>query len=241
MSIEKELLNYKENTSISRESLVERIRRDKPDYKDSSVRWVLYRLVHDGVITKVDSEFFRIGRVKPYVPKPGGIIKKQIVKVLKSELPAIKAVVYESTILNEWVNHLIARNVLFVEVEKDYMHSVFWELQEKIQTTILLKPGIDDYYLYASDATIIVSNLISQAPLHKDSYDIRIEKLLVDIYANELLKEFISDDEIENILNDIFSTYVVNVKTVLAYAKRRKLEAKMRVVLEGIFSAKDVR
>lgn len=241
MSIEKELLNYKENTSISRESLVELIRRDKSDYKDSSVRWALYRLVHDGVITKVDSEFFRIGRVNPYVTKPGGKTKKQIVQVLKSEFSAIKAIVYESTILNEWVNHLISRNVLFVEVEKDYMHSVFRELQENIQTTILLKPSIDDYYLYASDATIIVSNLITQAPLHKDSYDIRIEKLLVDMFANKLLREFISEDEIENILNDIFSTYVVNTKTVLAYAKRRKLEAEMWVVLKGFISEKDGR
>ena len=54
MSIEKELQTHKEHTGISRESLVELIKKDKPDYKDSSIRWALYRLVHDGVITKVD-------------------------------------------------------------------------------------------------------------------------------------------------------------------------------------------
>jgi len=105
--------------------------------------------------------------------------------------------VYESTILNEWVNHLIARNVLFVDVEKDYMPNVFRTLQEKLQTTILLKPSVDEYYLYASDATIIVSNLITQAPIRNDSYDIRIEKLLVDVFANSLLKEFVSANDIE--------------------------------------------
>ncbi|MDY0288497.1 MAG: hypothetical protein RBR15_06715 [Sphaerochaeta sp.] len=104
---------------------------------------------------------------------------------------------YESTILNEWVNHLIARNVLFVDVEKDYMPNVFRTLQEKLQTTILLKPSVDEYYLYASDATIIVSNLITQAPIRNDSYDIRIEKLLVDVFANSLLKEFVSANDIE--------------------------------------------
>ena len=60
--------HIKEHTRISRESLVTMIKKDKPDYKESSVRWALYRLVHDGVITKVDAEFFRIGRVKSYTP-----------------------------------------------------------------------------------------------------------------------------------------------------------------------------
>jgi len=239
MSIEKELQTHKEHTGISRESLVELIKKDKPDYKDSSIRWALYRLVHDGVITKVDSEFFRIGRVKPYAPTPGSKTKKQVIDILTTMFPAIKAVVFESTILNEWVNHLISRNVLFVEVEKYYMRNVFIALQENIQTTILLKPSLDDYYLYASDATIIVSNLITQAPIQKDSYDIRIEKLLVDIFANELLKEFIGDDDIEALLDDIFSTYVVNSKTVLAYAKRRKMEDEMRIVLQGFIPEKD--
>ena len=231
MSIEKELLNFKEKTQISRKSLVERIRRENPSYKDSSVRWALYKLVHDGVITKMDAEFYRIGSVKPYTPKPGSATKNQIQEILQVQFPAIKAVVYESTILNEWVNHLISRNVLFVEVEKDYMRSVFRALQENIQTTILLKPSIDDYYLYASDATVIVSNLITQAPIHKDSYDIRIEKLLVDMFANSLLQEFASARDIEYMVDDIFSTYVVNTKTVLAYAKRRKLESVIQGVL----------
>lgn len=233
MSIEKELMNYKDHTTISRESLIEVIRRYKPDYKDSSVRWELYRLVRDGVITKMDAEFYQIGRIRRYTPCPGSETKKMIQEILKIELPAVKAVVFESTILNEWVNHLISRNVLFVDVEKDYMQSVFRILQERLQTTILLKPSIDDYYLYASDATIIVSNLITQAPLQKDSYDIRIEKLLVDLFANALLREFVSSHEIGDMVAEIFSTYVVNAKTVLAYAKRRKSEAEMQVVLYG--------
>lgn len=231
MSIGKELRNYKEHTTISREVLIELIRRDKPDYKDASVRWALYTLVHDGVITKMDAEFYRIGRVKPYTSKPGSATKNQIQEILQVQFPAIKAVVYESTILNEWVNHLISRNVLFVEVEKDYMRSVFRTLQEKLQTTLLLKPSLDEYYLYASDATVIVSNLITQAPIHKDSYDIRIEKLLVDMFANSLLQEFVSASDIEYMVDDIFSTYVVNTKTVLAYAKRRKLKTEMHGVL----------
>lgn len=57
-------------------------------------------------------------------------------------------------------------------------------------------------------------------PIHKDSYDIRIEKLLVDMFANSLLQEFVSASDIEYMVDDIFSTYVVNTKTVLAYAKR---------------------
>lgn len=37
----------------------------------------------------------------------------------------------------------------------------------------------------------------------------------------------------------IFFTYVVNTKTVLAYAKRRKLEAKMLVILQDYIPRKD--
>lgn len=241
MFSEKELQKHKNQTYISRESLIQLIRRDKPDYKDASLRWVLYDLVQKGAITKVDPEYFRIGRVKSYTPNPGRGIKTQIEQTLATEFPAIKAVVYESTILNEWLNHQIARNVVFVEVEKYSMSPIFRTLQENLQTTILLKPSIDDYYLYGSDATIIVSNLITQAPVHRDSYDIRIEKLIVDIVANDLLREFVGDDEIEDMIDEIFSAYVVNIKTILAYAKRRRLEGEMRRVIQDWMPKKDTK
>ena len=63
----------------------------------------------------------------------------------------------------------------------------------------------------------------------------------MDMFANALFREFISDDEIENVLADMFFTYVVNTETVLAYAKQRKLEAEIWGMLEGFIPEKDTR
>jgi len=165
--------------------------------------------------------------LKEFFPKNESKRKKEVNEFVREKYSNLDIIIYESTILNEWLNHQVSRNIIFVEVEKFYMEDVFASLRDYFKNDILLNPSIDDYYLYAKDDMIVVSNLITRAPMHKNSYEIRIEKLIVDLFSNDLISEFFSHSEYGSIINSIFNMYKVNIKKIFSYAKRRNLSDKL--------------
>ena len=141
---------------------------------------------------------------------------------LAKQFPLLDYAVWETYALNEFLNHQLARNHIFVEVEKPLEESVFAALRKWTNHTVLLKPSGNDLYLYSGDLTIIVTTLTSEAPIV--GHEIRIEKLLVDLYANKLVSQIISAGEIPNIFAVAFSRYNINRSALLRYARRRGLE-----------------
>ena len=141
---------------------------------------------------------------------------------LAKQFPQLDYAVWETYALNEFLNHQLARNHIFVEVEKPLEESIFAALRQWTNYTVLLKPSGNDLYLYSGDLTIIVSTLTSEAPIAK--HEIRIEKLLVDLLANKLISQIISPSEIPNIFTMAFSRYNINRSALLRYARRRGLE-----------------
>jgi len=141
---------------------------------------------------------------------------------LAKQFPQLDYAVWETYALNEFLNHQLARNHIFVEVEKPLEESIFAALRKWTNYTVLLKPSGNDLYLYSGDLTIIVSTLTSEAPIAK--HEIRIEKLLVDLLANKLISQIISPSEIPNIFTMAFSRYNINRSALLRYARRRGLE-----------------
>ncbi len=217
-------LDVLENSKyILKEDLVDYIKKFTDYEKDSSIRWVIHELVKSGDITKVDSKHYYKGVLKDYSPKVETKKKKLLKKLISERYPELDIVIYESNIFNEWINHQISQNVIFVEVEKFYMEDVFTYLRDHITNKILLKPTTEEYYLYSEDDIVIVSSLVSRAPMNKKSYEIKAEKLIVDLFSSDLVSKLISQSEYATIIDNIFRMYKVNIKTVYSYAKRRNL------------------
>lgn len=219
---------FKDNKYILKEDLVDYIKKTTNYEKESSIRWVIHELVKSGEITKIDSEHYYNGALKEFFPKNESNRKKEVNEFVKEKYSNLDIIIYASTILNEWLNHQVSRNIIFVEVEKFYMEDVFASLRDYFKNGVLLNPSIDDYYLYAKDDMIVVSNLITRAPMHKNSREIRIEKLIVDIFSNDLISEFFSHSEYDTVINSVFNMYKVNIKKVFSYAKRRNLSEKLK-------------
>jgi hypothetical protein len=59
------------------------------------------------------------------------------------------------------------------------MENVFASLRDYFKNDVLFNPSIDDYYLYAKDDMIVVSNLITRAPMHKNSREKKLKTLLL--------------------------------------------------------------
>lgn len=150
--------------------------------------------------------------------------------------------IFESTVLNSFLNHLIARPTIIVEVEKDLVESTFWFLREKGFKDVLLNPSEKENYIYNpyDGSGIIIKSLVSQSPINNKNHKITIEKLVVDIVCDKTLNMFYEGAEIPLMVEEILKHYIVKFDSVRNYAKRRHcLDKFIKYVpeeLKGVFS-----
>ena len=131
-------------------------------------------------------------------------------------------IIYESTILNQFLNHLLAKTKIVVEVPNFYVEHVFFEIRDSNQfNSVLLNPSGDELYHYGDDCTIVVRPYVSKAPINLKKHATTIEKLFVDIICDRFLNSFYEGAEVPIMVNNIVTDYVLRYKTIVAYAKRR--------------------
>jgi len=218
----------KEHTIIAKKELYQWIKEEHPDYSEASYRWEIYRLVHSGIITKIDNDLFVKGSMRKYKYAYTSPLQEQLIEFFKKEYPKLDAVMYDSTILNEWLNHQLARNIVFVEADKYFTEMIFEKMRLTFPSSVLVNPKVDEFTRYIEQNSIVVQNLATQAPRNKHSYEIKLEKLIVDLFTVPILRQLFSESEMVPMLESMFKEYVVEQKTMFAYAKRRKCDQKIR-------------
>ena len=125
--------------------------------------------------------------------------------------------------------HQPGRFYTLVEVDKETTHSVFYFLKER-KNNIFLEPDAKILSLYASvkKETIIINSLVSEAPMQtlQGIMTTTIEKLLVDVFSDDILFAAQQGSEMETIFREAFEKYTINENKMLRYAdRRRKKEA----------------
>ena len=113
---------------------------------DNSLIWMIGDLVKRGKLIHVGRDQYTLsGRKKdeysPVYSQSAVDIKNHIA----GKYPAIGFTVFESTLLNEFLNHLIARNTIFLQTERDTSAFVFDFLRDTTKTIVLYKPSEKDY------------------------------------------------------------------------------------------------
>jgi len=166
-----------------------------------------------------------------------------IKKTLTEKYSSLEIVVFESSLLNEWINHQVSKNIIFVQVEKYYTENIFNYLKENTNVKILFEPSKDDFYRYAENNTVVVTSIVTRSPRNLKNYTIKLEKLIVDIFSSDLIQEFISSSEFDSLIETLFTKYKINIKTTLSYAKRRLLDDRVYKYIEDYIpkGAKDDR
>ncbi len=135
--------------------------------------------------------------------------------------------------LNSFLNHQIAHNVIYVFVEKDLCTSVFEQLKCDYKGVVLIEPSTSDFFNYRKDNMVVVKKLLTESPKgEKEKWNTNLEKLLVDIFAEELLKETFSESEYPTIYETCFQSYVINENQMFRYARRRKIADRIKQFLE---------
>ena len=224
-------------TKYTRQQLISMLREDAPMLNEGSYQWAVGGLVKSGNIirTGFDEYMLAEGNVRPeyepnYTDFASGISGK-----VAERFPQIRFTIFETVLLNEFLNHLIAQNTVFVQAEKDISIFVFRFLQESGFANVMYKPSQKDYDLYWAANSIVVTDMISEAPLSShDPHAMTLEKMLVDIYCDKLIRNTYSKAEYPMVMEQAMTSYKVEKPKLLRYARRRNKEKELQVFISAI-------
>ena len=157
-----------------------------------------------------------------------------LIRLVSEKYPYVQFTVFETVLMNEFLNHLIAQNTVFIQVEKESSIYVFRFLQEQGLLNIMFKPGNKEFNLYWSKDCVIVTDMISEAPTRADRpHTIMLEKMLVDMSADKLIAATFSKAELPDVYEQAQSRYLLDKVRMLRYARRRNRQEVLLKYLEG--------
>ncbi len=193
------------------------------------------------LITKMlaSGDIARIGRNRYCVPDclktysfPHSEAANAVAKEIITAHPYLDFRIFELVQLNEFVNHQIAMNIVFVSVEGEMEEDVFNTLWEKHKGSVLLKPGADELFRYMNEDMVVIVKLPTESPKGLSVFwDTRIEKMLVDIAVDKLLAKVVYSGEYPSIYQDAVTKYVIDRNAMFRYARRRGALEKYREFL----------
>lgn len=231
-AISKFLLNHPSFTTGEFENAL----RTEESNARSTVYKILKELCSTGEIVRTKRGHYAVSGKKEYsyeLSETAKTISAQIHEVY----PLVDFQIWELYQMKEFVNHLIARNTIFVEVENMLDESVFDLLFEKYPH-VLHNPSLEQYYRYAGEETIIVRNLISEAPPSVGEFrQASLEKMLVDLFGRGTSGSLISRSEYQAIYEDAFKKYNINQAKMFRYARRRGIE---KTIMDFIHENTDI-
>lgn len=230
------------NKIYTRKQVFDFILNENPNLSSNSLKWIISDMVKSNVIYNDQRGFYSLinknkTNLANFIPTLNKDFNK-ICKLIDTEFPLVEYVCFESIQLNEFLNHLIAKNTYFIYVEKDASSTIFRYLQEKGTNNILYKPNIKEFDSYWKEKTIIILDLISEYPCNKcDAHVISIEHLLVDLICEKSLTCLYSQSEIENIYRNVNKTYKIDYSRLYRYARRRNREETIKKIMKGALNA----
>jgi len=149
-----------------------------------------------------------------------------VIEFMETKFPLLEYRVRELSSLNEFFNHLVAHNTIFLEVEHEGCDYVFSALIEKFPGKVLLRPKAQEILQYGTDDAIIIDRLVTEAPKSKgERYQVPLEKLIVDLFANKKL--MLSKGDFPSAIERMFSQYWIDQVALFRYARRRNKEKEL--------------
>ena len=207
-----------------RDELFHLMQDEKKDLEDSTFRWVLYKLQRERQLFRTGYDSYstqkprELPAYKPYYSEKA----KAVQGMLEKDFPQLTFVLFESVLLNEFLNHQIAQNTLYVQVEKEISSYTFDRLRESFTGTVLYNPGKNDFDRYWVRNCLVVLDLISQPPLsHSAPHEMLLEKMLVDIVAEKSIAATFSPSEFPDVFEYAIQSYQVDRRKMNRYAGRR--------------------
>jgi hypothetical protein len=158
---------------------------------------------------------------------------KQAGRFINKNFPFAQYCLWDLSMMNSLLQHLINFNVYFVDVERDAVDAVYLALKEHFPKVMSVKN------LYGSlsefDKYLIVRPLVSRSPIQKNGkFPVAtLEKILVDLAIDD---EFLSfqGNEINHIFENAFLKFSINISSLLYCSERSENKLNIERILKTI-------
>lgn len=199
-----------------------------------TARQYLSALFRAGNLERVGAGLYSLRRRQDFLYSPPATVRK-IYKTLKSALPFADFCVYDGSIIAPIQHHLSINNAIYVETNRDVVETVFGKLKDGGKD-VFRQPDAQFVYDYIDlrKKCIIVKTLVSESPMMTvDGIVVpTLEKLLVDIQADADF-DYLRGEESQNMFNQAFSLFSINVQRLMRYSRRRNLEQKIQSLTDS--------
>jgi hypothetical protein len=230
--IENRLIDeFKERDSFTRDDLFEFYRSFEPDLKEGTFGWRIYDLKARNIIRPLKRGLYAISYKPRYKPELSSELLK-LAKTITDKFDDAKYCIWATEWLNELSQHQSSRRIILIEIEKDYLESLYYELKDTSRKELYLNPDEKaiDFYVAESDRPVVIKKLITRSPVASRSekrlqvFTPLLEKILVDLFADDKLFYYVQGSELIHIFEHAISHYAINFTTLFSYAKRRERE-----------------
>lgn len=230
--IENKLIEeFKGRDVFSREDLFDFFRYFEPDLKDGTFGWRIYDLKNKNIIKSVQRGYYTISNKPEYKPEISGEVLK-LAKVISEQFEDVKHCIWETDWMNEFSQHQSGKKLIIIEIEKDFVESLYYELKDNFRFDFYLNPDEKaiDFYISESQRPVVIKKLITKSPISKRSekrikfYTPLLEKILVDLFTENKLFYFYQGAELMHVYENVLKNYTLNYTTLFSYAKRRDRE-----------------
>jgi hypothetical protein len=212
------------------------------ELSEKTFRRILYALVRRHLILRVDAGVYTLDNgqdrsqsLKKFIPAFSPELRELNISV-KAAFPYAEYLLWETRALHELMLHQPGRNQIILEVEKEVAESVFNFLNIHYPGKAFLQPDRVTFerYILPYSVSMIVTAMLTQSPHHKveDILTPKLEKILVDIFADDEIFYVFHGEELVNIFKTAFHRYQISQKAIFRYAKRRKIYRKIRMFIE---------
>ncbi|MGD1890851.1 MAG: DUF6577 family protein [Cyclobacteriaceae bacterium] len=222
---------FKHKEYFTREDLFEFYRYFEPDLKEGTFGWRIYDLKEKNIIRPLKRGLYVISYKPKYEPE----ISLELIKLARritENFEEVRHCIWETKWLNEFSQHQASSRIILIEVEKDFVESLYYELKDSSRNELYLNPDEKDinFYIAESNYPVIIKRLITRSPIVRRTekkvkfYTPLLEKILVDLFAEKRLFYFVQGSELIHIYENAISNYAINFTKLFSYAKRRERE-----------------
>ncbi|MDF1546375.1 MAG: hypothetical protein P1P88_01045 [Bacteroidales bacterium] len=240
LNIEKFRDFFKAKKSFEISDIIDFYLKIEPQIKNTTINWRIYTLMQKGVLNRIGRGKYTVKEGRIYIPEISSKIKS-IHSKLSKEFPYLKTCIWNTSSFNEFMVHQPGRFYIIIEVEKDATQSVFYYLKEN-KYSVFIEPSKDliEKYIPDEKETLIVKSLVSEAPVQiiNGINTTTIEKMLVDIFCDEIIFAAQQGSEMRNIFQEVLNKYIVNENRMLRYADRRRKKDAFRKYVSSISNSR---
>ncbi len=230
MEVDISLKHLSDTPCFNRADLFREIEYAYPGLTESNFKVKLQELLKT-------EKIIRVGRNAYCVSQNGDCVyahvysetAQKIADFIQSEYKYLDFRIFELIQLNEFLNHQLAHNSIFVAVESELEDFVFDGLKEKYGKQVFVNPSVEMYHRYLMDDMIVIHKLGTETPKgSKEFWHTGLEKMLVDIMCDKIIKSTFSEAELPEIFETAFGNYAIDESKMFRYGKRRTADKKIK-------------